>query len=272
MVNTPPDPASANLEKARAIAATDGNAFHAKVATYFRQKGWDVLISPYYVDNATGQAREIDLLCELPFTFPMQDDDGGYGIYRIQLFVECKYIDGPVVFWFDKRDHDRAVKWLDERTPFTRGQRLALRKHRYMSGGSHVAKLFSTDKKQQDRGHDPIYKALAQSLGALIQRRNGHALRDLAHEDETAEEMTVQYPVIVCSDSATFYRTDIDEHPSAMTPEQHLFQLEVDYAYTNKDGIAEEYFLIDVLRFKGLDHFMQVIGAEAQEAQILMGR
>jgi hypothetical protein len=61
------DRASAELQKARDLAATDGNAFHAKVATHFRQREWRVLISPYYVDNATGQAREVDLLCERLF-------------------------------------------------------------------------------------------------------------------------------------------------------------------------------------------------------------
>jgi hypothetical protein len=126
------DPASVEFEKVRELVGTDGNAFHAKVAMQFRQREWRVLISPYYVDNATGQAREVDLLCERIFPYRMHNDNG-WGVYRIQLFVECKFIKGPVMFWFDARDRERTLAWLDMHTPFTRGQGTSQRKHRYIN-------------------------------------------------------------------------------------------------------------------------------------------
>ena len=54
-----PSSTTAVPQKVRDIAEKDGNAFHARVARYFRQKGWSVVISPYYIDNATGQKAEI---------------------------------------------------------------------------------------------------------------------------------------------------------------------------------------------------------------------
>jgi len=272
--NPPDDPASAELQKVRELAAKDGNAFHAKVATYFRQKGWRVLISPYYVDNATGQAREVDLLCER--VLPSQShDEGGYHVYRVQLFIECKYLTGPVVFWFDARDRERTLEWLDTHTPFTRGNAISQGRHRYISTGSHVAKLIRTERGDRTSdNHDPFYKGLTQSLGALIQRRGSPPLEQLPDEyGDPLSEMTVQYPVIVCSgtDTPGFYRTDIEDHPSGVLPMLHMFQLEVDYAYTTRKGVAEEYFLIDVVRFGQLDLFLQLLDREAAEAQLVLG-
>jgi hypothetical protein len=85
--------------------------------------------------------------------------------------------------------------------------------------------------------------------------------------------MTVQYPVIVCSDTDTpgFYRTDIEDHPSGVLPAVPMFQLEVDYAYTRGGGVIEEYFLIDVVRFGRLDLFLELLDREAAEAKLLLG-
>lgn len=267
MPNPSLDPSSAELETARRIASTDGNTFHARVATYLRQHGWRVLISPYYVDNATGQAREIDLLCERVFPFEMHDE-GGSGFYRIQLFVECKYVTNPIVFWFDERDHDRKREWLSQHTPFTRARKTSLHKHRYVNTGTHVAKLF-----RSPDNHDLIYKGLAQCLGALIQRRGGPRLEE-SPDGERLEDVTVQYPVIICSDTDTpgFYRVDIDSHSSTVGPAADIFQLEVDYAYTGKQGkITEEYFLVDVVRFRKLETLLDLLEGEAVEAGLLLG-
>ena len=267
------DPTSAELEKVRRVAATDGNAFHAKVARHFKQQHWRALISPYYVDNATGQAREVDLLCERVFPIRFHDENR-WGVYRIQLFVECKYLQGPVVFWFDEQDRQRTLWWLDQHTPFKRSNKTSQNKHRYIGTGTHVAKLFRTDRGDHDHGQDPFYKGLAQSLGALIQRRGAPPLEDLPDKyGEPLKVMTVQYPVIVCSDTTTpgFYRTDIEDHPSGVLPMLHTFQLEVDYAYTGRRGIEEEYFLVDVVRFGKLDVFLESLQREADEATLVLG-
>ena len=263
------EPVSAELQQAREIAGTDGNAFHAKVATYFRDRAWSVLISPYYVDNATGQAREIDLLCEQLFSFRLHREDG-YGIYRIQLFVECKYLVAPVVFWFDERDQKRTLEWLDQKTPFSWGRTSSHRAHRYINSGTRVAKLF----RGGSDSHDPIYKGLAQSLGALIQRRGRPLLdRPTNERGDPAAEVAVQYPVIVCGGDANLYRADIGSDPSSVLPAApQMFQLEVDYAYTRGDRISEDYFLIDVLRFGELDSLLGLLDREAREAiQLLSG-
>jgi len=251
------------LEQMRLLANSDGNAFHAKVVTRFREAGWTVLVSPYYVDNATGQVREIDLICES--AIPYRLESGGTGVLRLQLFVECRYITTPVLFWFDKRDRARSLDWLDQHTPFRKSAPKSLSKHHYLSKGPHVAKLFKSKETQ-----DPICKALVQSVGALIKRRRAQPLQSLdSRLGSIQTQRTVAYPVVVCSDDPGFYRTDIDG-AGTVVPAPDLFQLEVDYAYTEDEKARDEYFLIDMVRFKTLDIFLKTLDIEIEEATLLL--
>jgi hypothetical protein len=115
---------------------------------------------------------------------------------------------------------------------------------------------------------------LAQSLGALIQRRGGPPLEQLPGScGEPLSEITVQYPVIVCPDTDTpgFYHAEIENHPSTVGPAPARFQLEVDYAYTGKHRIMEEYFIIDVFRLSQLESFLESLQRKANETRLLLG-
>lgn len=46
------------------IIENSGNGFHYKVVNFLREKGWVVLVSPYYNDNVTDKQREIDIIAE----------------------------------------------------------------------------------------------------------------------------------------------------------------------------------------------------------------
>jgi hypothetical protein len=59
--NQKPPPLTAE-QQAENIVKESGNTFQAKVATYFRSMQWNVMLSPYYLDNATDRARELDLV------------------------------------------------------------------------------------------------------------------------------------------------------------------------------------------------------------------
>lgn len=251
------------LEQMRLLASAGGNAFHAKVVTQFREAGWTVLISPYYVDNASGQVRDIDLICES--AIPYRLGSGGTGVLRLQLFVECRHIAAPVLFWFDKRDRVRSLDWLDQNTPFRKGAPKSLSKHHYLAKGPYVAKLFKSTETP-----DPICTALVQSVGALIQRRREQPLQSLdSRLGSIQAQRTVTYPVVVCSDEPGFYRTDIDGS-GAVVPAPDLFQLEVDYAHTVDGKTRDEYFLIDMVRSKTLDTFLSTLDVEIQEATLLL--
>lgn len=87
------------------LIAGNGNNFHAKVARWFADHGWHVVVSPYYMDQTQGKAREIDLVVEK--NWPIRDRFGrGLGYIITRLFVECKYIPSYSVFWFSERDYE----------------------------------------------------------------------------------------------------------------------------------------------------------------------
>jgi hypothetical protein len=56
-----------SMDKVKAIIAQSGNTFHCNVLKYLQDKGWNVLISPYYNDNVSSKPREIDLIAEKAF-------------------------------------------------------------------------------------------------------------------------------------------------------------------------------------------------------------
>ncbi|MFN7835128.1 MAG: hypothetical protein ACK5NY_04970 [Burkholderiaceae bacterium] len=56
------------------LIKSSGNNFHAKVARWFADNGWHVVISPYYMDQTQSKAREIDLVAEK--LWPLTDAPG----------------------------------------------------------------------------------------------------------------------------------------------------------------------------------------------------
>jgi hypothetical protein len=110
-----------------------------------------------------------------------------------------------------------------------------------------------------------------QSVGALIQRRRAQPLQSLdSRLGSIRAQRTVAYPVVVCSDEPGLYRTNLDG-TGAVVPAPDLFQLEVDYAYTADEKAREEYFLIDMVRSKTLDIFLEALDVEIEAATLLLG-
>jgi hypothetical protein len=245
-----------DIEKVKAIIAQSGNTFHCRVLRYLKEKGWTVLISPYYNDNISNKPREIDLIAEK--AFEATDDWGHFkGNIHVRLFVECKYISQKTVFWFHDKDIHKATDLIVQTTPITKDN-IYTNKHHYLSGDSSVAKLFA-DEKKSSADNEVLYKALNQSLNAMIYYRNKESIIPSRQARGGYTLATVNYPVIACNSLDNIYRVDIDEdtEPSKIT---NNFQLEVNYAYTTSNGHnANEYFLIDVLSFNLFDSFLDQI-------------
>ena len=241
------------------IIAESGNGFNCKVATAFRNAGWDVTLSPYYVDSATNMPREFDLLCQKQFTIKGASSREHPLLY--QLFVECKYLKQPIVFWFDIRDRDRALLWLNSRTPFKSNNANHAKQH-HMQAGGHVAKLFSDGTKEENR--EAFYRALAQCLGALTQSDWG--------TKQSNKRACISYPVIVHSDTADLYRVDVMNGSSPPTLLETNIVLELNYAYMDRRGRnQQEYFLIDVVRFSRLREFLATLDEEVEAARLFLG-
>ena len=239
------------------IINESGNRFHCQVATTLRDKGWTVLLSPFYVDSATDKAREIDLICEKVWPLPSL---GSSVEVHLQLYIECKYITQNVVFWFDGLNRFRAKEWLAQHTPLKPDNAFSDR-HHYVENVKQVAKLFSSGG-DRNAENDPIYRAVTQCLGGLIHNRRMQHL-----VSRGAERMfTIPYPVILWSGGERFYRTEVQDSNSIQKVEAN-FLLEVDYAYLGLNGQAvREYFLIDVINFAQLDVFLSALNRDVVDA------
>ena len=233
------------------------------VLNYLKQKEWTVLVSPCYSDNFPGKPREIDLIAEKAITVnnpfsPL------LGVVRVKLFIECKYIPQQVVFWFHDKDINKATELVLKETQLSKGD-VFNQKHHYLSEhNERVAKLFaSNDDKRLE--NDPIYKALNQSLNAMVYYRDRSSILPPLPKGRNILA-SVEYPVIICNSFKNFYKVDIEstEKPKKITDN---FQLEINYAYMNvTKKPKDEYFLIDVLDYKKIDSFLQALDRTAEDS------
>lgn len=249
-----------DIEEVKEIINKSGNSFHCKVLNYLKAKGWTVLISPYYNDNISDKPREIDIIAEKAFEV-RSIYDKFIGTINVKLFIECKYVPQKIVFWFYEKNMIEAGQLVTRSTPLRNVDNTYTQKHRYLSSNRRVAKLFAS-KGERGEEKEIIYKAINQSLNAMVYFKNEGSI--LPHEirREGIPSRGVNYPVIICNSFSNFYKVDIEPEtePSLITDN---FQLEVNYAYTDRDkNQNNEYFLIDVVDFEKIDRFLDSLQSD----------
>jgi hypothetical protein len=253
---------NAEIAEIKDIIAKSGNTFHCKVANYFKDNGWTTLVSPYYLDGGTGKPREIDLIAEkcwpLGRSFRVREDYPRAII--IKLFIECKFITQPTVFWFSKKDSVAARTWLVGNT-ILREDNAFTEQHHYLSSNQFVAKLFAASKDKSIE-NEAMYKALNQCLNGTINLRRRPSISQNIKTKTISIAGKLEMPVILCDSFAKFYQVDMASTDNAQ-PMKENFQLEVNYAYSNTERSQRtEYFLIDVVEFKQLDSFLKVLESD----------
>ncbi|MEI6238425.1 MAG: hypothetical protein WCP15_02745 [bacterium] len=239
------------------IMEKSGNGFHVRVVNLLRDLKWTVLVSPYYSDNFTDKPREIDIVAEQAYdTYDFSD---WVGSVNARLFIECKYINGDTIFWFDNRDKERSVERIMTDTGMDDPNRdIGVQGHHYFSDAP-VAKLFSSEK---SRGEDNelMSKAINQNLNALIYYRDRSDLIPNNPHKRTNVLSRVSYPLIVVNSFEHFFKTDMADTSGKFEPITEPFQLEVNYAYIDKTKTGKnEYFLIDVVSIDKLSEFLSMI-------------
>ena len=237
-----------------------GNNFHAKVARWFASNGWDITISPYYMDQSQQKARELDLVVE-----KMWPITGGFGDHvgdvAIRLFIECKFLPGCSVFWFTDKDRPAVERMLCESGSF-RPNNFYTAKHHYISSGNRVAKLFASSNSRGQEA-EPFYKALNQALNGLVSMRRQAPRAFMSERSRGGFQVTLDYPVVVCNSFAQLYAADFSgEHETALVCEE--FQLDVQYAYVDASGRShDEYFLLDIVEYDRLSNFVNALSVDA---------
>lgn len=246
-----------DLEEVEEIIKKSGNAFHGKVTASLKEKGWHVLISPYYMDTAADKPREIDLIVEK--SWPVVDGfDRPSSTVNLKLFIECKYVPAKTVFWFSDKDMQSTKEWISVHTPLP-PHNTYTEKHHYVSSSPQVAKLFSSNRGNVSFESEPIYKGLNQCLNAMVSLRRKGTIIPERVRGRRPIDYTIELPVILCDSFRNFYRVEIDDSRSPVKIDD-CFQLEVNYAYADTSRThRNEYFLIDVVDFNSLDKFLSLL-------------
>jgi hypothetical protein len=250
------------------LIAGSGNNFHAKVARWFQAHDWTTTISPYYMDESQNKAREIDLICEKSWGIKGIFDKHE-GDVVIRLFVECKFVPTYSVFWFSDKDNAEAERLVCASGVF-RAENTYTKKHHYLASTPRVAKVFASNAQRASEA-EPFYKALNQSLNALVSMRTRPVQLHTGNPNRGAC-VTLDFPLIVCSSFDRLYGVDFyaDSEPRKIADN---FQLEVRYAYAASGLSArDEYFLLDVLEFAQLDQFACAMDEDATTAAFLAQR
>jgi hypothetical protein len=132
-----------------------------------------------------------------------------------------------------------------------------------------VAKLFAS-KYRPNAENEVIYKALNQSLTAMIYLRRRAPINREFREKLIPVLTTVEMPVILCNSFADFHRVDMQQ-PGEPKPIDGNFQLELNYAYLDDQKNSRmEYFLIDIVDFNNLDDYLTVLEADQNAIYALL--
>lgn len=237
------------------IIERSGNSFHSRVVNKLRELGWGVLVSPHYSDNFTDKPRELDIIAEKKFD--VNEFHDWLGTLDTCLFVECKYINEDIVFWFEEKDKERATKRIMGDTGLDDPRRSTeITKHHYYKNTS-VAKLWASSSKRGE-GNETIDKAINQVLNGAIYYRNSGDLKITPNKSGYVDRVLerVFYPFIVVNSFEKFHATQMNGDGTSV-PIVEPFAIEINYAYTNKDrNGVNEYFLIDVVNLDKLSEFL----------------
>ncbi len=248
------------------LILSSGNNFHAKVARWLTENGWNVVISPYYLDQTQSKAREIDLVAEK--LWPLTDSFGrAVDNIAVRLFIECKFIVSDAVFWFADKDRDSALELVCANGPF-RPDNSYTEKHHYLSQSPRVAKLFSTSNTKAAE-NEPFYKALNQALNAMVSMRGQPVAIPSVRKSQRYPKAVIELPIVVCSSFDRIFSVDFyaDSQPE---PIQENFQLEVRYAYIDRhERQRNDYFLLDFVAFDKLGQLGKAIDEDARAAAAL---
>jgi hypothetical protein len=242
------------------IINESGNSFQFQVVNYLRKKNWAVLISPYYNDHLTSKPREIDIIAEKSYPILSDWPEKEFGTLNIKLFIECKYLNNSGVFWFDNKDLIRAFEIVNYNNDnlFERNPVDLKSFHHYLSYEP-VAKLFSADAKKMPE-NDTIYKAINQSLNAMIYHRYGDSIIPKIGNKHTNILLTVNYPIILFNNFGLLYRVETSGGKNKPVNISNNFLLEINYAYLNKQrNDVDEYFLIDIINFNNIDNYLDYL-------------
>jgi hypothetical protein len=245
-----------------------GMITHLKTVDRLREKGWSVNISSYYYDNAADLLKEIDIIAEKQFYSSTRHDSSVQ--LNVQLFMECKYVNQEIIFWFDSINREKAADKLERDTELRietvqrGGGDIAGSDFHYLKS-DRVAKLFSSNANRED----VVYKAISQCLRAQVYYQQWAAgpISNSFSDSQRVLTKIIRYPVVVCGNFANMKEVQRDSGADKFSTKNiaDSFLLETNYVYFNKakTNAQDDYFLIDFIAIDSLKSYLMILENEA---------
>lgn len=234
-------------DKFLSIIQKSGHDFHLKVSNFLKEAGWEITNSPHYNDPDSDKSREIDIEAKKEYTVTYDSFDKRGEKIIVKLYIECKYIKSPVVFWFKEKNKEKAIELAKDNLIMEDKPDYAGENHHYVEGSA-AAELW------QQENNDIIADAKHKVLKALIVSQN-----------DNSEYYEIKYPIIVVNNLELLAKREAGEKNYSEI--NNNFQIEINYSYKdNKKNDIKKYFLIDLVSYNLLADFLR----ELENKDILM--
>jgi hypothetical protein len=249
--------------------AENANDFHYKVSDYLKAKGWDVEISPYYVDLIKQRSREIDIVAckEYPIItrFPRRRAK-----LQVRLFTECKWILPTVSVYlnFLPKDEKLAINLARDNdilrqkfyAPLEGLSGEPLRVHHYIQPKEVVRTAICENKGKGSRNNDIFFDAWEQALHALLYYKHYTPKRWIPVDKEFVDTIyIIDYSVVVVSSFDTFYKRDWISKMSSQINDNFIWS--VNYSYpvlsNNEQRHIRKDFFVDITSFPTFEGFLE---------------
>jgi hypothetical protein len=247
--------------------------FHYKVYNYFKDKGWKVQLSPYYIDNYTQKPREVDIIAEKFYKIEppiltranlkegLSDQQKYIGTFNVRLYIECKLrkLEEYILF-FEKPINKKFEVLLEGRNIFYYETEIPNVEIHYFR--EDVSKLFPI----QSNRHDYLFDAINQSLHSMIYfntlfKKEGPIISLFSPEELNHLKILAiaSFPVVILEDIKA---KDINNKPI-----EDNFVEEVNYAYYDEinRNFKNKIFYIDVVSFAKIDKFLENLDDSAEK-------
>jgi hypothetical protein len=230
------------------LIKNSGMITHYKIVSVLKNNGWNILVSPYYYDNFSDKAREIDIIAEKLFPLSYSRKS-----LCVQLFIECKYIDKEVVFWFDDKNIDRAIGLVESDLYLRVNTDCTLKDLHYLTK-ENVAKLFSPNANKEDI----VFKAVSQCLNSMVYYKENYVK---PINESSSILKIIRYPVIICDKFNNLVSADLENDKYQEISDNFL--LELNYTYLDSDKKPKSrFFLIDVVDINKVVNFLGIVENE----------
>jgi len=231
------------------IIKESGHKLHLRVVALLETEGWEVSISPHYIDDLTDKPREIDIIATKYFSYINRADNEQKRFCFI-LGIDCKYLTENVVIWGrDNKIKEKAL-FTNIESYFQPILSSALSWCAY-SRFNHVGLLI------QEGGKPALQEGILQAVKAILDVSSRGISGAAVFFPSVVYELDNGVDVYSIGDGV-FY-------PKKHTPVKGNWIYHVNYAYKENGKSRQKQFYVDLVNETTLLDYLQVLEKDGQE-------